>query len=306
MTRSTGLQGTDEAPSAVPALFADPNLTVVGGLYYLCGTTDGFADWGATSFQAFTSTDLIEWAPLGEILVLGRDVSWARAHAWAPAMAERDGRFYFYFTAENSIGVAVSDSPSGPFVDIGFPLVRPGDFAGIAIDPSVFLDDDGTHYLCWGNSTLHVVPLDDSMTSFRREAVVACTPPGFREAGWIHRRGDIYYLSWSENDTRDADYRVRYAMGSSPFGPWGEPDVLVEKEPGRGILGTGHHSICRLPGTDSWIVAYHRFAIPGGNGFNRETTFDLLTHLPDGRLQQVDPARTNVRVPVPSDHRSHH
>lgn len=305
MTTNDGHGGSHGAPepgaeiaSAVPALIADPNLVVVDGRYLLYGTTDGIPGWGASSFQAFESTDLVEWTTLGEVLVLGRDVSWASAHAWAPAMVARNGRCYLYFTAESSIGVAVADHPAGPFVDIGRPLVRAGDFPGVAIDPSVFIDHDGTPYLCWGNDRLHIVPLDASMTAFRAEDVVTWTPPGFREAGWIHRRGDTYYLSWSENDTREPEYRVRYATGPSPVGPWEVQGVLVEMRPERGILGTGHHSIAQVPGTDTWLIAYHRFAIPGGNGYTRETMVDLLTHLPDGRLAPVEPAREHLRVPA--------
>lgn len=208
MDDSRTVAGHDETPSAIPGLIADPCLTIVDGHYYLYGTTDGHAEWGATSFQAFTSRDLRHWRALGEILVLGRDVKWANSRAWAPAMVQRDGLFYFYFTADESIGVAVGDNPAGPFVDIGRPLVLPGSFAGAAIDPSVFVDHDGTTFLSWGNSAFHTVPLRDSMTAFRAEDVVTITPPGFREAGWIHRHESTYYLSWSENDTREADYRA--------------------------------------------------------------------------------------------------
>ena len=90
--------------------------------------------------------------------------------------------------------------------------------------------------------------------------------------------------------------RVRWAAGTSPIGPWEDRGVLLEQLPDEGILATGHHSILRLPGTDDWVIAYHRFAIPGGNGFHREIVIDPLQHLSDGDLEPVTPGRTAIRL----------
>ncbi|MFI6735290.1 family 43 glycosylhydrolase [Nonomuraea sp. NPDC050451] len=166
---------------------------------------------------------------------------------------------------------------------------------GTAIDPSVFTDDDGVTYLYWGNA----VPLNDDLMSFDPAKVVSWVPTAFREAATVHRRHDRYYLSWSENDTREPDYRVRYAVGPGPLGPWEDRGVLLAKDTERGILGTGHHAVLRVPGTDDWIVAYHRFAIPDGDGTHREIMFDRLVHRPDGDLEPVTFARTPIRVPLP-------
>ena len=295
----------DDAPSAEPPSglgrwLADPSLVSADGRYWLYPTTDGHPDWGATSFSAYSSPDLVEWRDEGEVLRLGSDVSWAERYAWAPSILERDGAFYLYFTAEQSIGVARASAPAGPFEDLGRPLVAAGDFPGVAIDPSVFTDDDGVTYLYWGNGVAHGVPLRDDLMSFDPDQVVSWVPTGFREAATVHRRHDCYYLSWSENDTRETDYRVRYAVGPGPLGPWQDRGVLLEKSPGRGIVGTGHHTILRAPGGgDRWIIAYHRFAIPGGDGFHREIMFDWLVHRPDGDLEPVSPARTPIRAPIP-------
>lgn len=293
MTRSFDLA------SAVPGYFADPALAIFDGRYYLYPTSDGVTDWDGSSFSVLSSEDLIEWTDHGVILELGRDVPWARGRAWAPAIARRDDQYFFYFTADMSIGVAVGDSPVGPFSDLGRPLVPSGAFPGIAIDPSVFVDDDGAAYLYWGNSILHGVELAPDMVSFDPGAVRSWTPTGFREAGWVHRRGALYYLSWSENDTREEDYRVRYAISSTPLGPWRDGGVLIEKDLDHGIKATGHHSIVNVPGTDEWIVAYHRFAIPNGDGFHRETVFDHLRHADNGDLMQVIPSRSPLYAPLP-------
>jgi beta-xylosidase len=280
--------------TAVDGHFADPNLVVFDGIYYLYLTTDGIADWGSTSFRAFSSPDLGAWHDHGEILRLGSDVTWASQRAWAPTAAQRADKYFFYFTAENSIGVAVGDSPVGPFTDLGRPLIAAGDYPGVAIDPSVFVDDDGQAYLLWGNGVAHAVPLNDDMTSFDPDRVLSWELPGFREAPWMHRDGDTYYLSWSENDTREASYRVRYATGPTPSGPWTERGLLLQQRPEQGILGTGHHSIARAIG-GGWLIAYHRFAIPHGGGYTREVIIDRLTHDGNGLLRPVLPSLETLR-----------
>ncbi|MFI5060130.1 MAG: family 43 glycosylhydrolase [Actinomycetales bacterium] len=279
-------------PAILDGYFADPNLVVFGNRYYLYPTTDGSDQWRATSFRAFSSTDLVAWEDHGEVFSLEQDTRWAKAHAWAPAATERRGLYYLYYTAEQeNIGVATASSPTGPFIDLGRPLVAEGDFTGRAIDPSVFTDNDGTPYLLWGNTVAHIVPLNPDMVSFEAAKVVSWVPTAFCEAIWLHRRDDTYYLSWSQNDTRDENYRVYYATSSSPLGPWTDRGVLLEKIPERGILATGHHSIVRVPNTDDWLIAYHRFAIPDGSGYRRELAIDRLRYTSDGLLHKVDPAR---------------
>jgi beta-xylosidase len=287
-----------EARSRVAGYFADPALAIFDGRYYLYPTSDGFEDWGGSEFRVFSSSDLADWTDHGVILSLADDVPWASEHAWAPAIATRNGKYYFYFTAENNIGVAVADGPTGPFRDLGHPLVRDGQYSGLTIDPSVFIDADGTPYLIWGNTDAHLVRLGDDMVSFDPDEVATFNPTEFREAAWIHVRNGVYYLSWSVDDTRDPDYHLRYATGPGPFGPWTDRGILLRQVPERGILGTGHHSIVQLPGTDDWIIAYHRFAIPGGSGVRRELVFDRLVHNADGSLERVIPSYEPVRIPL--------
>lgn len=270
--------------------YADPALVFFRGRYYLYPTTDGIPGWGSTSFRVLVSDDLQAWQDLGEVLRLGRDVSWADRKAWAPAAAQGpDGRFYLYFSADDNIGVAVADHPVGPFVDSGRPLIAADAYPGRAIDPSIFTDADGRSYLVWGNTVANFAELAPSMTEIMPETHATWQHPSFREAAHVHRRGDLYYLTWSENDTREPEYRVRWAVGPSPFGPWDVRGVLVEQDSALGVAGTGHHSILQIPGTDDWLIAYHRFAVPGGDGFHRELVVQPLHHLPQGDLQQITP-----------------
>jgi large repetitive protein len=279
----------------IPGLYADPNIAVFGDTYWIYPTTDGYDGWSATQFHAFSSKDLVNWTDHGVVLDLGPDVAWADKNAWAPTIAYKNGKYYFYFCAEQSIGVAVADSPAGPFKDaLGKPLVAKGAFSGQMIDPQVFHDDDGSDYLYWGNGGAYVVKLGADMVSFDASAVKTITPAGYNEGAFVFKRKGIYYFSWSENDTRDEDYRVAYAVGTSPYGPFSKQGVILSKDLTQGIKGTGHHSVVQVPGTDDWYIAYHRFAIPNGDGTHRETTIDRLTFSATNTIDPVVPTLTGV------------
>ncbi|MEU6256826.1 family 43 glycosylhydrolase [Streptomyces sp. NPDC047043] len=279
----------------VPGLNADPNIVRFGDTFYLYPTTDGFDGWSGTQFKAYSSTDLVHWKDHGVILDLGPDISWADSRAWAPTIAEKDGKYYFYFCADANIGVAVSDSPTGPFKDaLGQPLLKAGQMSGQMIDPAVFTDDDGQSYLYWGNGHAYVAPLNDDMTSIDTSKVKDITPSGYNEGSFVIKRKGTYYFMWSENDTRDENYRVAYATGPSPTGPWTKQGVILSKDLSLGIKGTGHHSVVHVPNTDDWYIAYHRFAIPGGDGTHRETTIDKLEFDSDGLIKKVAPTLTSI------------
>ncbi|MGK3941872.1 family 43 glycosylhydrolase [Streptomyces caeruleatus] len=279
----------------LPGLNADPNIVRFGDTFYLYPTTDGFEGWSGTQFKAYSSTDLVHWKDHGVILDLGPDISWADSRAWAPTIAEKDGKYYFYFCADANIGVAVSDSPTGPFKDaLGRPLLKAGQFGGQMIDPAVFTDDDGQSYLYWGNGHAYVAPLNADMTSLDLTKMKEITPSGYNEGSFVVKRAGTYYFMWSENDTRDENYRVAYATGPSPTGPWTKRGVILEKDLSLGVKGPGHHSVVQVPGTDDWYIAYHRFSIPGGDGTHRETTVDRLEFDSDGLIKKVVPTLTGV------------
>ncbi|MFF3374950.1 family 43 glycosylhydrolase [Streptomyces sp. NPDC002680] len=279
----------------LPGLNADPNIVRFGDTFYIYPTADGFEGWSGTQFKAYSSKDLVHWTDHGVILDLGPDISWADSRAWAPTMEEKNGKYYFYFCADANIGVAVSDSPTGPFKDaLGKPLLKAGDYTGQMIDPAVFTDDDGTSYLYWGNGRAYVVPLNADMVSFDSSKVTNITPSNYNEGTFVIKRKGTYYFMWSENDTRDENYQVAYATGPSPTGPWTKQGVILEKDLSLGIKGPGHHSVVNVPNTDDWYIAYHRFAIPGGDGMHRETTIDKLEFDADGLIKKVVPTLSSI------------
>ncbi|KAA8829816.1 hypothetical protein EMO91_00895 [Bifidobacterium myosotis] len=267
-----------------PIVFDDPKTG--SPRYFLYATEDGFDDWGSRTFRVYTSKDLVDWTDGGQILSLD-DVPWGDEHAWAPAILKHGDKYYLYFVCEGQIGAAWADSPYGPFESTGRPLVAKDDLPGYHIDPSVYTDEEGDDWLVWGNGICYSAPLGEDRLSVDLNAVWQWTPRGFREAMWYFKRGDTYYATWSENDAREATYQVHYATSDSLHGQWSEHGVLVEQNPAINVVGTGHHGILHIPGTDEWILAYHCFDPGYGNGYCRETRFAPLTFYDDGTIEQI-------------------
>jgi hypothetical protein len=274
----------------IKGLYGDPNLAYLNGRYYLYPTTDGYGSWSSSRFKAFSSTDLVNWTDHGTILDLGPQISWADDRAWAPTIAYRNNRYYFYFSAATNVGVATSTSPTGPFTDpLGRPLVPAGFRSGQMIDPHVFTDTDGQSYLYWGNGSAYAVRLNADMISFDATQVRTFGLPNFREAPFVFKRNATYHLTYSVDDTRSENYHVEYATGASPFGPWTHHGTILAKNLALGIKGPAHQSVVKAPDSDTWYIAYHRFAIPAGDGTNREVTVDSLRFNADGTIQPVAP-----------------
>jgi len=160
-------------------LYADPEIlySEKTGKFYMYPTSDGFTGWSGTYFKCFSSDNLVNWKDEGIILQLGKDVSWANRNAWAPCIEEKkiydQYKYFYYFSAGQKIGVADSDNPTGPFIDLGKPLInnRPeGTKGGQVIDQDVFTDPKtGKSYLYWGNGFMAGAELNDDMTSIKKK-----------------------------------------------------------------------------------------------------------------------------------------
>lgn len=293
--------------------YADPDIinSKKTGKYYLYPTSDGFDGWSGTYFKVFSSPDLVNWTDEGKILTLGEDVKWANRNAWAPCIVEKkiDGqyKYFYYFTAAQKIGVAVSDNPTGPFVDLGKPLIaeRPeGVNRGQVIDPDVFTDPvTGKTYLYWGNGFLAGAELNEDMVSIKQETLKVFKIHGsFREGSHVLYRNGKYYMMWSIDDTRSPNYSVGYGFMTSPLSDVTVPEnfVILKKDEKKGIYGTGHHSTIQIPGKDEFYIVYHRFNYPNGikmgdsAGFHREVCIDKLEFAPDGTILPVTPTHEGI------------
>lgn len=205
---------------------ADPAPLVHGDTVYLYAGHDeddaqGFKmrDW-----KLYSSQDMVNWTDHGTVADLSV-FPWARQDndAWAPQVVERNGKFYFYAPVslagpgpKNVIGVAVADSPLGPFKDaLGHPLIGRGEGY---IDPTVLVDDDGQAYLYWGNPHLWYVRLNPDMVSYAGEITqTAALPANYQEGPWVYKRQGRYYLAYASACCPEG---IGYAMSDKPTGPW--------------------------------------------------------------------------------------
>ena len=248
------------------------------------------------------------------------EVPWAERQMWAPDAAKKGDDYYLYFPAKDSqgifrLGVAHSDSPTGPFTPEPDPI--DGSFS---IDPAVF-EDEGDYYLyfggIWGGqlqrwqdghySAEDRYPADDQPALMPQVARLSADmkslahppkvvellyPDGspivagdkekrFFEAAWVHKYQGTYYFSYSTGDT----HKIVYATGSSPYGPFTYQGVILEP-----VLGwTNHHSITEFDG--QWYLFYHDTELSGGKTHLRNIKMMPLQHREDGRIETVSAFR---------------
>ena len=261
----------------LPGWYADPELHVFQNRYYIYPTFSAPYE-EQTYFEVWSSDDLTNWTKDGVGLDFA-DVPWSTNRAaWAPSVAEKDGKFYIYFSAGDGagIGVAVADHPSGPFVDaLGHPLVKEYHHGAQPIDAHAYVDDDGQAYLYWGGWRKAVMArLSPDMIHIEGE-IVEITPENYVEGPFMAKRKGTYVFMWSEGSWGDSTYSVAYALSPSPFGPFKRIGKILGIEPGVAD-GAGHHSVLQIPGTDDWIICYHRRLIGDLNPHHRVTSLETM------------------------------
>ena len=308
--------GDIPANPVLPGFHADPEILYAEQTqtYYIYSTTDGHPGWGGWYFTVFSSKDLKNWKEEGVMLDVKSDqVPWAKGNAWAPCIEEKKVgggyRYYFYYSAHptdgngKQIGVAVSDSPTGPFKDLGHPIVTESPAGGgQQIDVDVFTDPvSGKSYLYWGNGYMAGAELSKDMLSVKKKTIRVLTPQGgtlqdyaYREAPYVFYRKGLYYFFWSVDDTGSPNYHVAYGTSTSPLGPVrvAEQPVVLIQRPEKHIYGPAHNSVIQLPGTDEWRIVYHRINrhfLKNAPGIHREVCIDKLEFNEDGSIRPVEP-----------------
>jgi len=244
-----------------------------------------------TGIHIYRTKNMVDWEYIGPA-VEASNVSWMR-QTWASHILEKNGKYYLFTcspakdiitdVALKSIvsllsgggiaigpsaltGVAVSDSPTGPFVDSGVPLVSYKTSGAIdeVMDPAAFTDDDGQTYLFYGGGGhAQYVALSDDLLSIQGSineivGVNGSDPmPGLTEATYVHKREGVYYLSYSKSKVGEAPAPLAYATAGSIHGPWtyrgdmlGAVDIL-----------TNHGAITHFKGQD--YLFYHTGQLPG-------------------------------------------
>ncbi|MFC6099307.1 family 43 glycosylhydrolase [Olivibacter domesticus] len=268
----------------LPVATADPDILYANGKYYIYPTATGP---NASQFHAYSSTDLLNWTDEGIVLNLA-NVSWAQTDGWAPSVVARNGKYYFYFTAAKKVGVAVGNSPVGPFVDKGSALAT-GDGAD-PIDPMVFVDTDGQAYMYWGNTTMNIQRLNNDMISLTGTRGHD-KPANYFEAPYVIKRNDIYYLMYSINHFGNDDYHVEYATSSNPMGPWAYKGRITS--PLGAIKGPGHNAVIRKPDcADEYFFVYHRRT--STNIHERQVAIDRMFFDAAGNIMPISITNSGV------------
>lgn len=283
--------GTSYSADAAP-------LSVDGKLYVYAGHDEAAEQQGGFEmhdYQVFATDDPTsgDWDLYADNLDPDEVFSWATGDAAFAGQVTTgaDGKFYWYAPVqwENTavpnrmaIGVAVADSPVGPWTDaVGAPLLTWTDVFGSSttgqevIDPHVFTDTDGSVYLYWGSwSVARVVKLSSSMTAL--DGTIQTIPglTGFFEAPWVFERSGTYYMAydWKQGGSActPSNYQacVAYATAPSALGPWTYQGIIL----GGTSATTVHPSIVEHEGR--WWITYHTKDAVGGGHFRRSVAID--------------------------------
>ena len=286
---------------------ADPAPMVYKDTVYLyTGHDEDSSTWFTMKdWHCYTTTDMVNWTDHGSPLSL-KTFSWAKKDAWAGQCIYRNGKFYWYVpmnhqTMGMSIGVAVSNSPYGPFTDaLGKPLVHSGNGD---IDPTVFIDDDGQAYLYWGNPYLKYVKLNEDMISYSGEIVTVPLnkegfnvrykdadkrPSAYEEGPWFYKRNKQYYLAYPAGGVPE---HLAYSTSTGPTGPWKYQDTIMTIIRKGGAF-TNHPGIIDYKGKS--YLFYHNGDLPGGGGFTRSVCVDEFKYNGNGTIPRITPTKEGV------------
>lgn len=280
---------------------ADPTARVFEGKVYVypshdvnCGT-----NWFCMKdYHVFSSENLVDWTDHG-MIVTQEKVAWVdstKNSMWAPDSYEKEGKYYFYFPAiadTNSgirgmtVGVALSDTPYGPFVP------EPAPIEGVSgIDPNVFIDKDGQAYLYWaGRGNLLGARLKANMVELATEPqTIDALPEGMKEGPFLFERKGIYYFTFPH--VIEKTEALVYAMGDHPLGPFSYQGIIMDEHPSG--CWTNHHSILEYNG--QWYLFYHHNDLSPGFDKNRSIRADSLFFNDDGTIQKVTPTLRGVGI----------
>ena len=295
---------------------ADPTARVFNGKVYLYPSHDIFPpegqrqDWFCMEdYHVFSSENLTDWTDHG-VIVTQNKVPWVRPDSysmWAPDCVEKNGKYYFYFPSVPDgamrgfgVGVAVADSPEGPFVP------EPEPIKGInGIDPCVLLASDGNAYIFWGAG--RCAKLKDNMKELAddtpKEKVkwgerefemygVNCLkdlPSRQAEGPFAFEANGWYYLTYPY--VREKTEVLGYAMSKNPMGPYEYKGIIMAEHPN---CWTNHHSIVNFKG--QWYLFYHQNAFSPNDDKRRSAQIEKLYFNADGTIQEVKPTLRGVGI----------
>ena len=307
------LGSTAQNPFVQTWFTSDPAPMVHNGtMYVYTGHDEDNADFfWMQEWRVYSTNDMVNWQDHGSPLAL-ESFSWADDRAWASQCIERDGKFYWYICAHSrlsngmAIGVAVSDTPTGPFRDaIGKPLFENGSWDHI--DPTVLIDDDGQAWLMWGNPQCYYLKLNRDMISYSGElGKLDMTEEAFggpmmsqREKGkkykdsyvegpWLTKRKGIYQLLYAAGGVPE---HISYSTASSPTGPWKYAGEIMPLSNTNSF--TNHCGVADYKGHSYFF--YHTGKLPNGGGFGRSVAVEEFKYNADGSFPTILPTEEGVK-----------
>ena len=292
-----------------------------GTMYVYTGHDEDNADFfWMQEWRVYSTQDMVNWQDHGSPLAL-ESFSWADDRAWASQTIERDGKFYWYICAHSklsggmAIGVAVSDSPTGPFRDaIGKPLFENGSWDHI--DPTVMIDDDGQAWLMWGNPQCYYLKLNRDMISYSGElGRLDMTEEAFggpmmskRERGkkykdsyvegpWIMKNpkangkqpmANSYFLLYAAGGVPE---HISYSTAPHPTGPWKYAGEIMPLSDTKSF--TNHCGVADYKGHSYFF--YHTGKLPNGGGFGRSVAVEEFKYNADGSFPTIMPTDEGVK-----------
>ncbi|MFB5944740.1 glycoside hydrolase family 43 protein [Albibacterium profundi] len=227
--------------------FGDPFILLYDGVYYAYGTN------AADGIEVYTSDDLLTWKAAEQRLALDKKDTWGDRWFWAPEVYHVNGKFYMYYSADEHICVATSNSPLGPFIqEVKEPMIS----GEKCIDNSLFIDDDGKPYLFFDrfNDGLNiwVAELEDDLKTIKTETMKKCINvsqeweevwPRVNEGPYVLKHDGKYYMTYSANSYESQFYGIGYATADHVNGPWtkyeGNPILQMPGD----LVGVGHSAM---------------------------------------------------------------
>jgi beta-xylosidase len=228
-------------------------------------------DW-----HCFSSDDMEKWSDRGTIFGLNGLV-WADKNAGSTDCIKENGKYYLYFTVDSQIGVAVSNSPAGPFMDeLRKPLIAKDQGETTAADPNVFIDDNGQPYLLYGQNSLNIVKLKSNLTSLE-DSPTKLSIKNFQSGAWMYKRKGLYYISYSSSKSGNGTNLIEYSMSNSPYGPWYYKGKILDNN-----SKSVQHSIVEFK--DKWYLIYH---IDSPNSEGQKVSMEPIDFNPDGSIKKI-------------------
>ena len=316
MPVSTPVSAPRPAPISNPVLASnspDPGVLRDGDHWVLTTTGDG----PEGAFPLYESKDLAHWTSKGSIFPAGQTPVWAKNSYWAPEIHKVNDHYVAYFTARDNddvlrVGAATSDSATGPFTDIGHPLVAEPSLG--VIDPTYFADADGKQYVYWkedGNGAKPQLPsrilvsqvsTDGTELVGQPKVVLQNDPKSWEgtvvEAPEMVKHGDYYYLFYSGNGYAGDAYGEGVARSLTPTGPFEKaPAPMLHSSPD--WKGPGHAGFTTDADGNDWVVFHawekgHENQAPG-----RELLIDPMTWGSDNWPHMAGDQPTNTVSDLP-------